>query len=518
MVQTVLSVAEKPSVAKELANIIGSGRYSTRNGFSKYNKIFEISHCEVKSVPSKMLMTSVLGHVMEMEFTAQYKSWQGCNPELLFDAPIVKSINSQSKECAKTIENEAKNCQVLMLWLDCDLEGENIAFEIIDLCRKANPRIQVLRARFSALIPRDIFRTLRLPETPNSNMNEAVNARQEIDLRLGAAFTRFLTLRCKNKYRELVDVNLFSYGPCQFPTLGFVVDRFIKIENFQPQEFWSLKCEVRKGSTAPSSSDDPDSGAYATGASTNLIFNWSRGNIYDRHTAIIIYDLCMRNIKRSRISDVRGNDTRKYRPSPMNTVLLQIKASTYCHLSAEQTMKIAEDMYQRGIVSYPRTETDYFKDGFELLPIIEEHSQHELWGSYVRELLSNTNQTQNPYVNRFQWPKNGGHDDQAHPPIHPTKCVDLRELKSDHERHLYELIVRHFLACCSCDAFGNTTTLKMFIPTLISLEGALSGPNNNNNGNSIMDPCNRQHRSLTGETFTTSGTIIKAKNYLDVYK
>jgi DNA topoisomerase III len=61
----------------------------------------------------------------------------------------------------------------------------------------------------------------------------SVDARQEIDLRLGAAFTRFQTMRLQAKFEALKD-SVLSYGPCQFPTLGFVVERFLKIKNFIP--------------------------------------------------------------------------------------------------------------------------------------------------------------------------------------------------------------------------------------------------------------------------------------------
>ncbi|MES1921983.1 DNA topoisomerase 3-alpha, partial [Bonamia ostreae] len=58
------------------------------------------------------------------------------------------------KQIARTLKEEAKNCQKLILWLDCDREGENIAFEVIDICLAANPKLNIKRAKFSALIPR----------------------------------------------------------------------------------------------------------------------------------------------------------------------------------------------------------------------------------------------------------------------------------------------------------------------------------------------------------------------------
>src|SRR5690606_969387 len=65
--------------------------------------------------------------------------------------------------------------------------------------------------------------------SPNKRDSDAVEARSEIDLRIGAAFTRFQTIRLKNRFNlGLPDQQPISYGPCQFPTLGFVVDRWMK--------------------------------------------------------------------------------------------------------------------------------------------------------------------------------------------------------------------------------------------------------------------------------------------------
>lgn len=86
----ILSVAEKPSVARELANIIGGGNARRRNGFSQYNHLFDIDHCQMKGQPASMTITSVLGHLMGLEFDENYQKWQSCRPEELFTAPIRK--------------------------------------------------------------------------------------------------------------------------------------------------------------------------------------------------------------------------------------------------------------------------------------------------------------------------------------------------------------------------------------------------------------------------------------------
>jgi DNA topoisomerase-3 len=185
MVQKVLSVAEKPSVAKELARIISKGTSTTRNGFSQYNRLFDISRCDFQGRNVSMTMTSVTGHMMETDFTSNHRTWGSCNPLELFRAPVETRIKKESEKIAETLQSEAKKANILLLWLDCDLEGENIGDEVSNVCLEANPRLDIYRARFSALIDRDIFRTLRIPDRPNQHMIDAVNARSEIDLRLG---------------------------------------------------------------------------------------------------------------------------------------------------------------------------------------------------------------------------------------------------------------------------------------------------------------------------------------------
>lgn len=66
--------------------------------------------------------------------------------------------------------------------------------QVIDVCIKANPRLLVKRARFSALVRAELERSVQTLGAPDENASKAVDARQEIDLRIGASFTRFQTL------------------------------------------------------------------------------------------------------------------------------------------------------------------------------------------------------------------------------------------------------------------------------------------------------------------------------------
>lgn len=86
----------------------------------------------------------------------------------------------------------------MVLWLDCDKEGENICFEVLDICKNNIPRSKlqrVYRAKFSSIADKDIkvaFNELRYE--PSFNESVSVDARQVLDLKIGVAFSRYQTI------------------------------------------------------------------------------------------------------------------------------------------------------------------------------------------------------------------------------------------------------------------------------------------------------------------------------------
>ncbi|KAK3419318.1 hypothetical protein EUGRSUZ_H05141 [Eucalyptus grandis] len=458
----VLNVAEKPSVAKSVATLLSRGQgMRVREGRSRYNKIFEFDY-GIRGQRCRMLVTSVTGHLMELEFEDRFRKWHSCDPADLYAAPVRKSVPQDKLDIKRTLEEEARRCQWLVLWLDCDREGENIAFEVIDTCTAANCNLTIKRARFSALIEREIHDSVQNLVEPNRWFADAVDARQEIDLRIGASFTRFQTMLLRDAFvidSAADDRNLvLSYGPCQFPTLGFVVERFWEIQSHEPEEFWIINCSHKS----------------EEGIAT---FNWTRGHLFDYTCAVIIYEMCVEEPPAT-VAGVRQQEKYKYPPHPLSTIELEKRASRYFRMSSEHTMKVAEELYQAGFISYPRTETDNFSARTDLHAIVQEQRGHPVWGSYAQRLLD-------PSSGLWRNPSNGGHDDKAHPPIHPTKFSGgERNWSQDHHR-LYELVVRHFLACVSQPAVGAETTVEI---------------------------------DIAGEQFAASGRVIIAKNYLDVYR
>eukprot|EP00466_Bigelowiella_natans_P007193 jgi/Bigna1/57958/fgenesh1_pm.42_\ len=448
----VLSVAEKPSVAKKLAQILGrSGRPNQRSGPSVYNKIFDIK-MELENQNVDMAITSVTGHLMQLEFEGNYSSWGAVSPNELFDAPISKSVPKDKKNVERNLQIEARKAQWLVLWLDCDREGENIAFEVIQVCCSANRNLRISRAQFSSLIPADIWRAVRSLRDPNENHSIAVDTRQELDLRLGAAFTRWQTMHFQKRF-EGVD-GVVSYGPCQFPTLGFVVERFLERESFVSEPFWKIAVTHKPEKDGPT--------AY---------FSWERRRLFCHFSTLVLYRLCLDN-PIATVTDSHAREKRKYRPYPLATVEFQKRAVRYLRMDSKRAMDVAEKLYQKGILSYPRTETDKFSKDFDLRSLVQIQTQSPAFGAYATRLLNN---------NEFQNPRQGSNDDGAHPPIHP-KTFDP-SLSGD-EKRVFDLVARHFLACCSQDAIGHETTVKI---------------------------------SIGYESFVATGLMITARNYLEVY-
>jgi DNA topoisomerase III len=146
----VLCVAEKPSIAKAISQILSSGRQTSRPSQNKYIRNYDFDYPKTNSF---FTVTSVSGHLMEHDFDGTYRSWDSCDPFVLFEAPIVSRIPQDYRTVEKNLIDEARRSDTLMIWTDCDREGEHIGTEIVNVCRKAKANISVKRARFSAIIP-----------------------------------------------------------------------------------------------------------------------------------------------------------------------------------------------------------------------------------------------------------------------------------------------------------------------------------------------------------------------------
>lgn len=89
------------------------------------------------------------GHLQELDFARSHRTWSSCDPQsLLREAPVEKSVREGMRSLEKQLQQESRSSHAIILWLDCDREGENIAAEARDACLQANRSLAVYRARF----------------------------------------------------------------------------------------------------------------------------------------------------------------------------------------------------------------------------------------------------------------------------------------------------------------------------------------------------------------------------------
>ncbi|CAH8607402.1 unnamed protein product [Schistosoma margrebowiei] len=467
----ILNVAEKNDAAKNISEILSHGGYHRREGISKFNKIYEFP-MNLNGQNVMMVMTSVSGHLTNYDFRSNYKSWHSCDPMVLFDAPIVKQVLIDYEPIKQTLQREVRSCQKLIIWTDCDREGENIGVEVIDVCKEIKPNIEVLRARFSEITPAAVHRAVNRLTIPDYNASTAVDVRQELDLRIGAAFTRFQTLRLRRVFPQALSDQLISYGSCQFPTLGFVVERFREVDQFVSEPFWRIVVTVSRDEKTTE-------------------FQWQRGRLFDQDCCRAYYEHLHQN-RYGQIVEVIKRPKTKWRPTALDTVELEKLASRKLHMGARYAMQLAERLYNKGFISYPRTETKIFPPDLDLKSLVRVQINDSRWSDFASRILEHGPN-----------PKNGKSSDKAHPPIHPLKVGD--SLQGD-EARLYELVTRHFLACLSADAEGAETIVRLCIgkPTL---------PRTFNSSLSTTNLLT----SEDGELFESKGLMILALNYLEVY-
>lgn len=463
-VRRVLCVAEKPSVAKAIANILGSGRHVTsRAGVDKYCRNFDFLYRLPTHGDVNMTMTSVRGHLTDSYFPESFKSWRSAPPMRLFSAPVYTRISSDAAAICRNLEAEARNAQMLMIWTDCDREGEHIGSEIVEAVRKVNRSIIVRRARFSTLIPNQIRAAARDAAELDWLAAAAVEARIELDLRVGAAFTRLQTLGLQDEASVAPALlsgdgksRVISYGPCQFPTLGFVVERYERVERFVPEPFWALIVHHRPAALPRTSKD--------------IAFAWDRGHLFDHSVALTLHNMCTQ-ANQATVQSIISKPTRKWKPYPLTTVDLQKACSRLFGMSPRNALAVAEKLYNQGLLSYPRTETDQFDPNFDFSSLIDKQKSDGQWGAYAAALGQGA----------FERPRNGRKNDEAHPPIHPTMHANSL---SGEEKKVYDYVTRRFLASCSKDAIGQNTTVRI---------------------------------NVAGEGFKASALVVLQRNYLDVF-
>ncbi|XP_065020236.1 DNA topoisomerase 3-beta isoform X4 [Musa acuminata AAA Group] len=220
MATKVLMVAEKPSISLSIATALSGGRMSTRRGSTDVHEFdgqFRGYHVRYK-------VTSVIGHVFSLDFPSSYQNWEVTDPMDLFHAPVLKSESNPKAHIRRHLYHEAQGCTYLVLWLDCDREGENICYEVIECTgiHETGPGRIIYRARFSSVTEKDIFNAMENLVGPNKDEALAVDARQEIDLKVAVMFQKLVANDGTLKVTDISTKEESKSRPCGLNTVNML--------------------------------------------------------------------------------------------------------------------------------------------------------------------------------------------------------------------------------------------------------------------------------------------------------
>ena len=324
----IVCVAEKPSVGRDIARVLGAN--TQHDGFMEGN-----GYC----------VTWTFGHLCALLDPHEYnEQWKGWNLSSLPMVPLRFGIKvSEDKGVQKqfnTIKNLIARADEVINCGDAGQEGELIQRWVY---QKAGCKVPVKRLWISSLTEdaiREGFQKLK-DQSEYQRLYEAGMMRAIGDWLLGMNATRAYTLRFAKGVGK--DRQVLSIGRVQTPTLALIVKRQHEIENFVPRTYWELKTIYRDttfSAQLPVEEDD-----YA-------ITSLEKGQAWIDS----IKDLPLE------ITSVEKKKGVEYAPRLFDLTSLQVECNKKFGLSADDTLKIIQSLYEKHVTTYPRVDTTYLSD------------------------------------------------------------------------------------------------------------------------------------------------------------
>jgi len=413
-----LIITEKNNSAKKIADILSGGE-------AKADATYKVPFYSWTDAAGEQMTIGLKGHVMSPAFPDGYSNWQETDLHALIDADLVKEPTD--KNVVKAVRKMAKEADEIVIATDYDREGELIGLEALEQVLEANPgvagvaleaRPPIKRARYSALTKDEIERAFGELDDLSYDLAYAGAARQDIDLIWGATLTRAVSLATRR-----FGSNFLSVGRVQSPTLALIVERELERRAHVPKPFWELYARF----------DHPD-GAFEAHHATDKF--WERSEA----------DAALAGTKSPGVvAEVTSKRNTRRPPAPYNTTAFTTDASSRLGITPASAMRIAEDLYMDGFISYPRTDNTVYPRSL---------NTRELISSLVRipDFSAAKGLLDQPELK----PTRGKKETTDHPPIYPTQALYPNALEGP-KRRVYELVVRRFLATFSPPMITEST-------------------------------------------------------------
>lgn len=397
-----LIVAEKPSVAIRIAMSIGNSGPKTEN----FNGV---RYYVVTKGSDTIFITAAAGHLFTLTQTKNDKI-------PVFDIEWTPSYKVNkgayfTKKYIDAIEHAGRQCTFFINACDYDIEGSVIGTNIIKYIKNkdVNSEIKpenVKRMRFSTTTNEDLIESYKNLNDFDSTFFDAGEARHRLDWMWGINMSRALMRAISTKGIR----KTLSIGRVQGPTLGVLAKREEEIKNFVPKPYWKVLIII-----------------------SGIEFDSKEREIFDKSVADKKYE----KAKNSDIiiKSVASNE-KPMRPfPPFDLTSLQLEASRIFKIDPSRTLAIAQILYERSYISYPRTSSQKLPPTLNLPRVIAGLAKISDYTEIAQRLMRES---------RYR-PAEGAKTDEAHPAIYPTGENPVNA--AGEEKQIYDLIARRFLAC-----------------------------------------------------------------------
>jgi len=333
-------------------------------------------------------------------------------------------VSSDRARQLKAITDEAKDADTLILATDPDREGEAISWHLAEVLKKRKalpPKVQ--RVAFNAITRSAVEEAMARPRELDEDLIDAYKARRALDYLVGFTLSPIL-------WRKLPGAK--SAGRVQSVALRLIVDREREIEVFRPQEYWSV--------TAKFESDGQPFTARLAEFEGRKIERLTIGNRVDAERAKGAVEA-----GRFTVASVETKPFTRNPPPPFTTSTLQQEAARKLGFAASHTMRIAQGLYEQGLITYMRT------DGIDMAPEAVSAARRSIAERYDAGYVPDRPRQYQSKVKNAQ---------EAHEAIRPTDFFQSRAGTGDHAR-LYELIYNRALASQMASARLERTTVEL---------------------------------------------------------
>jgi DNA topoisomerase I len=445
-----LIVTEKNNSAKKIAEILSGGSASED---ASYKTPFYTWTDE----SGERMTIGLKGHVLNPAFPESYSNWQQTNPRDLIDAELIKEPTD--KNVVRALKKVAKDADDLVIATDFDREGELIGLEALQEIVESNPDLavsrngdfaDVKRARYSALTKDEIERAFGGLDELSMPLANAGAARQDIDLIWGATLTRAVSMATRR-----FGSNFLSVGRVQSPTLGLIVQRELERRAHAPEPFWEVSATF----------SHPD-GSFGADHTTDRFWKQEEA------------EAAVANSKTpGTVREISARKNTRQPPTPLNTTAFTTDVSNRLGITPSRAMRIAEDLYMDGYISYPRTDNTVYPQSLDTKELVKQLVA-------VDDFKAASFLLDKPQLE----PTRGKKETTDHPPIYPTQAVNPRRLEARSEAHrkVYELVARRFLATFSPPMVSESTRAN--IETAKGSAAAESGETYFVRGSVVLDP------------------------------